>query len=388
MPPDAEKLSPSFKESSRDVYLLVIISALLCLGALMVFSAGANIDQQLDLKRFWQHTTLRRVAFVPVVWLILAVVSRFDYHYLVSRRHFWLSPLVFLIAVSLALLVVVLISGLGTAVHSSRRWLVLGSGEYGLRFQPSELAKWTTVMFLAAYAAWRGDDLRRFCRGFVPACIILILVVGLIGVEDFGTAALVGAMGVMVLLIGGVRWWHLLILVPLAALAFYILVYSVDYRWQRVLAYWNNQAGSDSAYQAHQSIMAIGAGGIWGVGLGLGTIKLGWLPEDTTDFVFAVIGEELGFVGCALVIALFIALLLCSVRVIQCAPDKLGKLLAVAVAGTIGAQALMNLLVVTGLAPTKGIALPFVSSGGSGLVVTALASAVLINIARQTPHPV
>jgi len=383
----SEKLNTPFKESSQDVYLLVIISALLCLGALMVFSAGANIDQQLDLKRFWQHTTLRRVAFVPVVWLILAVVSRFDYHYLVSRKHFWLSPLVILVVVSLFLLVIVLISGLGTAVHSSRRWLVLGSGAYGLRFQPSELAKWVTVMFLAAYAAARGDAIRRFCRGFAPACTILILVVGLIGVEDFGTAVLVGAMGVMVLLIGGVRWWHLLILVPLTALAFYLLVYCVDYRWQRVLAYWNGQAGSDTAYQANQSIMAVGSGGIWGTGLGMGTIKLGWLPEDTTDFVFAVIGEELGFVGCALVIALFIALLICAIRVIQCAPDKLGKLLAAAIAGTIGAQALMNLLVVTGMVPTKGIALPFVSAGGSGLVVTALAAAVLVNIARHPPHP-
>jgi len=179
-----------------------------------------------------------------------------------------------------------------------------------------------------------------------------------------------------------------LILLPLAVLAFYLLVYCEPYRWERVVAYFQdapNGQFSDTAYQARQSIMAIGAGGIWGCGLGKGTIKCGYLPEDTTDFIFAVIGEELGLAGCIIVIFLFAFLLLCSLAILKRCPDRMGQLLVIAISGTICAQALMNLLVVTGMAPTKGIALPFVSAGGSGLVITAMAAGVLMNIARQTP---
>jgi len=371
----------------QGVWLMIIISALLCLGALMVFSAGASVDQQIDLRRFWKYATMRRVAFVPIVWVVLAIASCFNYRrWVVNERNFWLSPILYLLLFSVVMLGLVLIPGIGTEVNQSRRWLRFGAGEYSFTFQPSEMAKWCTVMFLAGYAVHRKEKIRWFWGGFVPACAVLMMVVGLIGVEDFGTAALVGAMGVVVLLVGGVRWWHLLVLIPLAAVAFYFLVYCNDYRWSRVLAYWHGSDGTNemaSAYHAQQSIMAIGAGGIWGLGLGNGTIKFGWVPEDTTDFVFAVISEELGLVGCGIVIGLFILLLVCSIFIIRRAPDALGKLLGVAIAGMIGAQAVMNLMVVSGLAPTKGIALPFVSAGGTGLVITAVATGVLVNIARQ-----
>jgi len=370
------------ENSQLGSWLVLIISALLCLGALMVVSAGAHVDQQVDIKHFWRYTTLRRVAFVPVVWIVLAIVGRCNYRrWVVYEKHFWLSPLVLLMAISLALLVLVLTVDTG---NSARRWLKIGSGEYGLQIQPSELAKWVTVMFLAAYAAHKGQAMRRFTTGFLPACMVLMVVVALIGKEDFGTAVLVGAMGVVVLLAGGTRWWYMLVLIPAAALAFYVLVYCVDYRWARVLAYLGHgDASQDVNYQAHQSIMSIGSGGIWGCGLGRGTVKLGYLPEDTTDFVFAVIGEELGFAGCAMVISLFVALLVYTMMIIHRTPDRMGKLLGLAIGGTIEAQALMNLLVVTAMAPTKGIALPFVSAGGSGLVITAVAAGVLVNIARQ-----
>ncbi len=375
------------RKGYQGVWLMIIISALLCLGALMVFSAGASVDQQIDLRRFWKYATMRRVAFVPIVWVVLAISSCFNYRrWVVNEKSIWLSPILYLLLFSVVLLALVLIPGIGTEVNQSRRWLKFGPAEYSLTFQPSELAKWCMVMFLAGYSVYRKEKIRQFWGGFVPGCAVLILVVGLIGVEDFGTAALVGAMGVVVLLVGGVRWWHLLVLVPLAAAAFYVLVYCNEYRWSRVLAYWQGSDGSNemaSAYHAQQSIMAIGAGGIWGLGLGNGTIKFGWVPEDTTDFVFAVISEELGLVGCGIVIGLFILLLVCSMIIVRRAPDTLGKLLGVAIAGMIGAQAVMNLMVVSGLAPTKGIALPFVSAGGTGLVITAVATGVLVNIARQ-----
>ena len=365
--------------------LVVVISALLCLGALMVFSAGASLDQEINWREFWRYTSVKRVLFVPVVWVLLAVVGRLDYRrWVVNVAHLRRSPILWLEAVALVMLVLVLIPGIGTEVNYSRRWLRFGPEGYGLQFQPSELGKWVTVIMLAGYVWWRGEAIREFRRGFLPGCVLLMVVVGLIGVEDFGTAALVAAVGIAVLLVGGVRWWHLLVLVPVAAAAFYVLVYQNDYRWARVLAYWQDGAETaDTAYQAKQSVMAIAAGGIWGVGLGNGTIKLGWLPEDTSDFIFAVIGEELGLVGCAMVIGLFMALMVCSMIVVHRARDRLGMLLATAVAGMIGGQVAMNLLVVTHMAPTKGIALPFVSAGGSGLVMTAMAAGVLVNVARQ-----
>ncbi len=378
------------QESSQGTlggWLLVIISALLCFGALMVFSAGASLDQHLDLKQFWKFSTLRRIAFVPVAWLVLTLVSQFSYRrWLFFRKHFWFSPVVILTAFSLVLLVLVLIEGIGTPRNKSWRWFEFRLGPAELTFQPSELAKWALAMFLAGYAALRQDSIRKFWRGLMPALAIMLAIVGLIGKEDFGTAALVGMVGAMVLLIGGARWWHLGILVPIAALAFYLLVYCNEYRWKRVQAYWDKGQSvehKETAYQAQQSLIAIGSGGLWGKGLGRGKMKLGRVPEDTTDFVFAIIAEELGFVGCAIVIILFTSFLICSMMIVYQAPDKLGSLLGVAIAGTVGAQALMNLAVVTGLAPTKGIALPFISAGGTGLVLTAMAAGVLVNVAKQ-----
>jgi cell division protein FtsW len=366
-------------------WLVVIISALLCLGALMVFSAGASLDQNITPSRFWTYTSVKRILFVPVVWLLLAIVGRLDYRRWVFNCDHWLrSPIIWLQLISIITLVLVLIPCIGTEVNYSRRWLRFGSETAGLQFQPSELAKWVTVMFIGCYASWRRDEIRTLTRGFLPPVLVLGVVVALIGIEDFGTAALVAAAGIAILLIAGARWWHMLILIPVAAVAFYVMVYQVDYRWDRVLAYWHGSAETaDTAYQAKQSVMAIASGGVWGVGLGNGTVKLGWLPEDTSDFIFAVIGEELGLAGCAMVIGLFVALMVCSMVVVHRARDGLGMLLAVAVAATIGAQAAMNLLVVTHMAPTKGIALPFVSAGGSGLVLTAIAAGVLVNVARQ-----
>jgi len=381
------KLQPTTTKSALGVWLMIIISALLCLGALMVFSAGATVTRQLNISEFWRFTSLKRLAFVPVVWLILAIVSRLDYRkWVAHEEHVLRSPVFWLMGISLIMLVLVLIPGIGPEHQTARRWIKFGPPQYNITFQPSELAKWVSVMFLAAYVLWRGDKIKEFRRGFLPGCLVLMLVVGLIGKEDFGTAAVVAAVGTLVLLVGGVKWWHMLSLVPAAAAAFYFLVVRVPYRWDRLVAHWQPN-NSESNYHAQQSITAIGSGGLWGRGLGGGTMKYGYVPEDTSDFIFAPIGEELGFIGCALVIVLYTALLFCSMLVINRANHKLGVLLVTGIAGMIGIQALMNLMVVSGLAPTKGIALPFVSIGGSGLVMTALAAGVLINVARQGKDP-
>lgn len=375
------------KSSAAATWLMVIIAALLCLGALMVFSAGASLDQSIELERFWEYSTMRRLVFVPIVLMMLALFSRLNFrHWLVWERYFWSCPLVLLLAFSIILLILVLIPGMGTEINQSRRWFKIAVGSYGFTFQPSELAKWTVILFLAAYGYRMGDKMREFKKGFLPVAVVLGLVVALVGKEDFGTAALIGAVGVAVMLATGVRWWHLLLLVPLTAVAFYLLVYCDAHRWGRVLAFLygdSSEVELPSAYHAKQSIMAIGVGGLWGTGLGQGTVKLGWLPEDTTDFVFAVIGEELGLVGSLLIIGFFMALIVVSMVIVHRTNDNLARRIALAIALMVGAQAAMNLCVVTALTPTKGIALPFVSAGGTGLVLTAVAVGILVNIARQ-----
>lgn len=351
----------------------------------MVFSAGVTLEQDIQWYQFWRYTTLRQVVLVPVAWLILLLMGRLSYRKWLANSDGTPGVIIVLLQfIAVAALVLVLVPGIGTEVNGARRWIKIGA----FTFQPSELAKWVTVLFLAVYAYWRGDKMRSFWRGFVPGAAVLLIVVALIGKEDFGTAALLGLVGTAILLIGGARWWHVLILVPLAAAAFYVLVYSNEYRWNRVLAYMRptDQQQQATAYHAQQSLIAIGHAGLHGTGLGQGTMKMGFLPEDTTDFVFAVIAEELGFAGAVVIVALFGVLMLCAVLMICFSADRLARLVVVAVAATLGAQVLMNLMVVTSLAPTKGIALPFVSAGGSGLILTAMAAGVLVNIARNIPR--
>ncbi len=366
---------------------MVAIAALLSLGALLVYSAGATVDRQFDYSKMWEYTTVRRIIFVPIALLLLAVVGRMNYRkFLILPDHFWLSPVVFMLIISIVFLAMTLIPGLGgVEKNSSSRWLNL----FGIKFQPSELTKWSTVFFLSGWIVNQRENIRTFWKGFFPGFTILGLTSGLIGKEDFGTAALLATVGTVVLLAGGAKKRFLLLLIPIIAIGFYFGVYKEEYRWKRVMAHFSTQQVEhldDTKYQGNQSVMAIGVGGMMGTGLGQGTVKLGWLPEDTTDFIFAIIAEELGFAGCCMVIALYLTLIWQGMRVVAICPDPIGKLLSLSATAMIGCQALINLMVVSGLAPTKGIALPFISAGGSGLVVTAMASGVLINIARQGPY--
>ncbi len=365
---------------------MIAISSLLCLGALMVYSAGATIDREIDYSQFWQYTTLRRIVFVPIVLLVLAVSSRLPYRiFLINKKRFWLSPVILYLIISLAFLIMTLIPGFGgVEINASSRWLNL----FGIRFQPSELVKWLTVFFLSGWLVYNHDNAGKFWKGFVPGFGILGLMCGLIGKEDFGTAALLGLVGTVLLVSGGVKARYLLLLIPIAVAGFYFGVYKVEYRWERVLAHFDPdklaEAASGARYQGDQSVMAISVGGLFGTGLGQGLVKLGWLPEDTTDFIFAIIAEELGFVGCVIVVGLYLMLIFQGIRIIQKCNEPTGKLIGFSVTAMISCQALINLFVVSGMAPTKGIALPFISAGGSGLVVTALAYGVLINVARMS----
>jgi cell division protein FtsW len=367
-------------------YIAGIVSILMVLGTVFVFSASANVSQQLNLHQFYNYHHLRQVVFFPLAVIIMYSLSYIDYHRLGLGARWFKSPAVYLLVLSIALLILVLFPQFGTEVNRARRWLRIQAGPISISFQPSELAKWSLVFFLAAFCDKFSDSLKLYRKRFVPACLVVAAVVGLIIVEDFGTAALIAFLAFLMLIIAGVKLWHILTPLPIAAAAFFAALIHSPSRIQRILAFLNPEKWANStAYQANQSLIALGSGGVLGKGLGRGICKYGHLPEDTTDFIFAIIGEELGFVGTAAVIGLFIVFVWLGVLVVVRCRDRFGRLLAAGIVLAIGIQAAINIGVVTVVLPTKGIPLPFVSAGGTSLLLSAGAVGVLLNIARQSP---
>ena len=333
---------------------------------------------------FFGRTTILAAMALLMVW----VGSRFDVERFITARgaRSWIPWILGGIVVTLALTQV---PGVGREVNGSARWI----GPAALGFQPSEFAKWGMLIVVSWFCVRHADRLQSFKRGFLPALGLLAFICALIGKEDLGTAVLVFASGSALLMIGGMRWWYVMGLVPIGLIGAVVAVKLEPYRMARLTSYMDPWADPQGAgYHTIQSLSAIAGGGFWGRGIGNSLQKFGYLPEDTTDFVFAIICEELGVMGAVFVIALFATLLLCGLPIVMrgarlreadAIVPPFSRLLGTGILLTIGMQVLINLLVVTALAPTKGIALPFISSGGSGWVTTGLAIGLLISIERS-----
>ena len=375
---------------SDSVAMVVVL--LMAVGTVFVFSASANIGQEIDLQRFYEYASLRQILFFPLACIVMYIFSRLDYRKL-SLANGWLrSPTGYLLILSILLLAIVLsqrlypvLPRLIPPINRHYRWLKIPLGPISVSFQASELAKWAIVFFLAAACDKFGDDIKLFWKRFVPVCCVVGVVAGLIIFEDFGTAAFITLLAFLMLIIAGVKLWHILPPLPFAGFAFYEAIASSPARKQRLLAFLHPDKWTDTInYQPHQSLIALGSGGLWGKGLGRGICKYDHLPEDTTDFIFAIIGEELGFVGNAAVILLFIMLVGLGILVVIRCKDRFGQLLASGIVLAIAIQAALNIGVVTVVLPTKGIPLPFVSAGGTSMLLSAAAVGVLLNIARQS----
>ncbi len=366
-------------------YIAVVVILLIAAGAVFVFSAGVNISPQLDLRRFYDSTSLRQILFFPLACLVMYSVSCLNYRRFSLAAGWLKSPTGFLLVLSIALLILVLSPGIGVEKHFARRWFEIPIGPVRISFQPSELAKWAIVFFLAAFCHKFSDSLKLYWKRFVPICCVVGIVVGLILVEDFGTAALILLLTFLMLIIAGAKLWHVLTPLPFAIIAFLTAIMTSEARKNRILAFLHPDKWTDSInYQPSQSLIALGSGRLWGKGLGRGICKYGHLPEDTTDFIFAIIGEELGFVGTAAIILLFVIFVWLGILVVVRCRDRFGQLLAGGIVLTIATQAALNIGVVTVVLPTKGIPLPFVSAGGTSLLLSAAAVGVLINIAKQS----
>lgn len=375
---------------SNGVAMVVVL--LMAIGTVFVFSASASIGQEIDLTKFYEYASLRQILFFPLACLIMYFFACLDYHRLSFEKGWIKNPTVYLLILSIVLLGLVLsqkffpvLPRLIPSINQHYRWLKMPLGPISVSFQPSELAKWTVIFFLAAVCDKYPENIRQYWRGFVPVCFIIGLVVALVIVEDFGTAAFIALLSFLMLITAGVKWWHILTPLPFGAVAFAMMLISSPGRMKRISAFVNPDKWSDTTgYQASQSLIAIGSGGLWGKGLGKGICKYGHLPEDTTDFIFAIIGEELGFVGNAAVILLFMMFVGLGILIVIRCRDSFGRLLGSGIVLAIAIQAALNIGVVTVVLPTKGIPLPFVSAGGTSMLLSAAAVGVLINIARQT----
>ncbi len=378
-----------FRSRLADTIAIVILF-LMATGAVMVFSAGADVVHEFDLRHFYEFPSLRQIVYFPLAVVVLFLAALPDYRFWRLRSRWYASPTVWLLILAFGLVGAVLVPSLGTEVYGARRWLRLPLGPASISFQPSELAKWMMVFFVAGVCAKAGPRLRWYWSRFLPLCAVIGLVCGTIIIEDFGTAAFIALMSFTLLIIAGVQWWHPLTLFPVGLVGLVAALLQAPHRVQRLAAFLHPEwFGASTAYQANQSLVALGSGGLLGKGLGEGISKYGHLPQDTTDFIFAIVGEELGLVGTLGVIALFILFIVVGLVVVIRCRDPFGRLLAAGIVLTIGVQAALNIGVVTVVLPTKGIPLPFVSSGGTSMLLSSAAVGVLLNIAARTgpDHP-
>ncbi|MFQ5586887.1 MAG: putative lipid II flippase FtsW [Thermodesulfobacteriota bacterium] len=358
----------------RETDKIMILTTLLLVvaGIIMVYSSSYIVamerydNEYLFLRKHLFFTAVGLVSFIGGMYIPYRVYRRVTY------------PLLIL---SLILLSLVFINGVGFEVGGARRWVSLGP----VNFQPSEVAKLAVVIFLAYSLEAKQKSIKSFSPGFLPHIVIPALPVLLILVEpDFGTAMVLAAVAFIMMFTGGVRLAYLMTLVMLALPFLYYMVMNAGYRVKRMLAFLDPWKDPDGAgFQMVQSFLALGSGGIFGAGLGEGRQKLFFLPEAHTDFILSILGEELGFIGVVVVICLFILFLLCGIKIALKAPDLFGTYLAVGLTSLVILQAVINMGVVMGLLPPKGLPLPFISYGGTSLVVNMTVAGILLNIYKR-----
>jgi cell division protein FtsW len=290
-----------------------------------------------------------------------------------------------LLAISIVLLLFVLIPGFGREVSGARRWFRFKF----ISFQPSELANLAVIIYISDFVVRKREVLRSFVWGFMPTMMALAAVVLLILMQpDLGTTLALGCVVFTMLFVAGIRPAHLLSVILAGLPLLYLLIFRVPYRRMRIMAFLNPWADpKGSGFQIIQSQIALGSGGLFGVGLGHSKQKLFFLPAAHTDFIFSIIGEELGLIGTIGVIVLFIIFIQQGLKIIKHAPDKFGYFLSLGLVLLISLKAIVNIGVSCGVLPTKGLPLPFISYGGSSFVFDMISVGILMNIARAGEYP-
>jgi len=356
------------RSKEPDLVLFVVILTLTGIGIAMSYSASAVYA----LKVFGDpyYFLKKQILWFAIGFVFMLVFMQIDY------RNYMKYTKVLLLA-SIAALALVLVPGIGHSAKGSVRWLGFGP----VAFQPAEFVKVVVVVYLAKVFSSEAED--HFIRLLIPVIIVAVIFLMIIVQPDFGTAIDILIVSVFILFVSGFPFTYLLSLFVISIPMFYLMISLVQYRKDRVVAFLNPWAYRYGiGYHIIQSFIAFKKGGFLGVGLGNGTQKLSRLPEPHTDFIYAVIGEEAGLVGTVLIVLLFAAVLWRGIVVSTEAQDNFGRLLAVGLSLMIVVQAFINMGVVTGALPTKGIPMPFISYGGSSLLSNMIAAGILLNVSR------
>jgi len=356
-------------------FVIYIAIALLGFSIVTVFSTdttgfGSNISSY----QFSKH-----LLWILIGSVLLAIMTKVDYHYLQKLS-------IPILVISFILLLLVMIPGIGTVTNGARRWIRFGNI---LGIQPSEFSKLAIIIFISGYIAKNQDRMYEFKRGYLLPFLIVGATSALVIKEpDFGTSVFIIILSLIMLVVGGTRIIFILLTFIASAPFIYEMLFDNSYKETRMTAFlnpWEDPAGA--GYHIIQSWIALGSGGITGLGIGGSKQKLFFLPESSSDFIFTIIGEEFGFIGVMVIICLFLLLIWQGLKIAHEARDILGFFLGFGITVMFGLQAIINIAVVSGSLPTKGIPLPLVSSGGSSLLFSMIGIGILINIARQSAQP-
>lgn len=353
--------------------ILITTIVLICIGVIMIYSSSSiyALENFNDATYFLK----RHLLFLCIGAMLSLVALGIDYKRLknISRP---------LLIFSILLLVLVLIPGISHSISGAQRWFRFGR----FSFQPSELANVVLIVYVADFISRKQNLMHDFSRGYLPVILVTGLICGLVLLQpDLGTALAIFIVVGLLLYIGGVSVSYLVFTLLAFLPLLYVMIFSVPYRRMRILAFlnpWSDPAGS--GFQIIQSQIALGSGGLFGQGLGASRQKLFFLPAAHTDFIFSIIGEELGFFGATAVILLFIIFLLCALKAIKNSSEPFGYYLGLGLVLSIVLKAFINIAVVCGALPTKGLPLPFISYGGSSLIFSMISVALILNIARSS----
>lgn len=361
------------KRGQPDFLIMMVTFILLGIGLVMIYSASqifAYMNYDGDSAYF-----LKRQA----VWALGGIVMMFLF---MNIRYTIYKKLIPLILISLLVMMVLVLTDLGEARKGAQRWLNLGF----IVIQPSEFVKIGIIIYLASIYSKKQEYINNFIRGVFPPLVIVGIFFGLILLQkDLGTGMTLIIYTMVMIFCSGAQFRHMFGLGFVSTVIFFIFAYTQKYRWNRIISFRDPWAYAEtSGYQLIQSLYAIGNGGITGNGFGNSIQKYLYLPDAHTDFIFAIISEELGLVGVVCILFLYLVLVIRGIQIANRAPDTYAALLAIGIVAMIGIQAFINVGVVSGLLPTTGIALPFLSYGGSSLLLTMISMGILLNISRYS----
>jgi len=363
------------QEKKNDKVLLATIFALILFGLMMIASAGIIYSET----RFGdQYYFFKRQVFFGVLpgIFVLYFFQRIDYHY-------WKKFVIPLFFVSLILLILIFIPGMGIKIYGANRWINLGP----VSFQPSEMMKLSLVLYLALlFESKEKKRIKDFFESFAPFLVVMGIVGFLIVKQpDMGTFGVIMFTAIAVYFASGAKMSHFLGIVISGILSLIILIKTAPYRLDRFLVFLNPDTDPQGiGYQINQALLAVGSGGIFGIGLGHSRQKFNYLPEPVGDSIFAIIGEELGLIGASVLVILFLILVLRGLKIAKNAPDEFGKLAAIGITSWVIFQAFINISAILSLIPLTGIPLPFISYGGTSLIFLMAGMGILMNISKQT----